>query len=342
MSKQSRKKKNNKKRRILLALLLIIFTGSILTASTYAWFTSNRTVKVDTIDVQVSAANGLQISTDAINWKTIITNDDLNDTLEDGFGYSSNVNQLPLTGNNNATVKPVSSALDIENGKLKMFLGSLENDDNGNPVLTTTRSTETKGQTGDFVVFDLFFQVTQETAVKLAEGSDVTISEGTTSNKGLKSAARVAWLNLGHVGTDASASDAQALPSGTSDTASVRLWEPNNNAHTTAAINDARSVYNLTIGASTEVTSYYGVKAAFTERSLRDLSASNIGTNFATVTPNTKSPVNGLTADADWFTLQPGVTKIRFYLWIEGQDVDCENNASGDALAYKMSFVIAS
>ena len=335
MSKsKNNKKQQNKKRRILLALLLILFTGSILTASTYAWFTSNKTVRVETIDVQVTTANGLQVSTDAINWKTIITNDDLNDTLETGFGYSGNVNQLPLTGNS-ATVKPVSTAKTVNSGKLNMYLGNLEYDTEGNPVLTTTKSTETKGKAGDFVVFDLFFQVTSDTDVKIAEGSDVKISEGTSSDKGLKSAARVAWLNLGHVGIDATPEDAQRLTSGTT----VKIWEPNNNAHTTAAINDAMSTYGLTVTSTQQIANYYGVDKEFTNVSLRNL-ATTAGENFKTVTPDIKSQVGGLTADTEWFSLEAGVTKVRFYLWIEGQDVDCENNASGDAIGYKMSFTI--
>jgi len=28
------------------------------------------------------------------------------------------------------------------------------------------------------------------------------------------------------------------------------------------------------------------------------------------------------------FELRPGITKFRIYIWIEGQDVDCEDNAS--------------
>lgn len=36
------------------------------------------------------------------------------------------------------------------------------------------------------------------------------------------------------------------------------------------------------------------------------------------------------------FTLQPGITKIRVYCWIEGQDYDCENDASGGNIALNL------
>ena len=50
-----------------------VFTIVILSTSTYAWFTSNYTVSVQPLDVQVSSGSGIQISTDAVNWKSMIT-----------------------------------------------------------------------------------------------------------------------------------------------------------------------------------------------------------------------------------------------------------------------------
>ena len=36
------------------------------------------------------------------------------------------------------------------------------------------------------------------------------------------------------------------------------------------------------------------------------------------------------------FTLAKGVTKLRIYMWIEGQDVDCENAASGGNVSFNL------
>ena len=72
MSKKS-KRKNDVKSSILVLLLIAI----LLIASTYAWFTSNRTVTVNSLDVNVAAKNGLQISADGTNWKSILQKDDL-------------------------------------------------------------------------------------------------------------------------------------------------------------------------------------------------------------------------------------------------------------------------
>lgn len=57
MTENELKRKNKKK--IFILILMILFTGVVLTSSTYAWFTANKTVTVETIDVNVAASHGL-------------------------------------------------------------------------------------------------------------------------------------------------------------------------------------------------------------------------------------------------------------------------------------------
>ena len=45
-------------------------------------------------------------------------------------------------------------------------------------------------------------------------------------------------------------------------------------------------------------------------------------------------------AQTELMTLSRGVTKIRIYMWVEGQDVDCENNASGGAIQFNLGLTI--
>ena len=104
-------KSKRKGRKVLLAIIMILFVGIVLTASTYAWFTANRTVTVESIDVQVSTSQGLQISTDAVNWKSIVTNADIT-----GVNWTGALNQIP-TGNN--TAKPVSTIGTVTNGLME-------------------------------------------------------------------------------------------------------------------------------------------------------------------------------------------------------------------------------
>ena len=39
-------------------------------------------------------------------------------------------------------------------------------------------------------------------------------------------------------------------------------------------------------------------------------------------------------------TLEAAVTKVRIYMWVEGQDIDCENNASGTDITYNIELSI--
>ena len=54
----------------------------LLVASSYAWFTANQTVTISQLQVKVEAANGLQISADAQNWKTVLDINDLKEAAE--------------------------------------------------------------------------------------------------------------------------------------------------------------------------------------------------------------------------------------------------------------------
>lgn len=86
-------KKKNTKRRLLLLLLLLILTLSVGLVGTYAWFTSNKTVNVNDMQIDVTTINGLEISSDALNWGTSIDKADLiNGYTVDGITDS---NQLP-------------------------------------------------------------------------------------------------------------------------------------------------------------------------------------------------------------------------------------------------------
>ena len=38
------------------------------------------------------------------------------------------------------------------------------------------------------------------------------------------------------------------------------------------------------------------------------------------------------------FSINSGITKIKVYMWIEGQDVDCENSASGANITFDLQF----
>ena len=325
-------KKRKKSKKIFIAILMILFTGVILTASTYAWFTANKTVTVSQIDVNVTTSEGLQISTDASTWKTVISNDDIT-----GVTYSGNTNQLPKE---TATIKPTSTIGEIDGatGFMKMFVGAVESSASGDYILTATQSIETKSTTtGDFVVFDLFFQTNAAATVYLTSSSSVKASKTAT---GIQNAARVGFVVQGHAAAGTDAATIRALKNDGTGNVKAVIWEPNFDVHTAAAVKHASDVYGLTTSQTGgSQLAYKGVKAAISDSVNIPLNSTN-ATYFGDITPNIYSPVAGIPTDKyeRVFDLESGVTKVRIYMWVEGQDVDCEDNASGGSVSYNLQF----
>ena len=338
MAKKETRKNRKRRRKLFLALIMILLLVATLGTATYAWFTANRTVTVEAITVNVSTSQGLQISTDAANWKSIVTNNDILNASWDGIN-----NQIP-NGEGN-TMAPVSTIgqTDTNTGYMKMFKGTVETDSTtGNNILSASASVEngtgTAKNQGDFIVFDLFFQSNEAHTVYLTSNSSVVYSGAT--DKGIQNTARVAFIDEGNVTFATYTPEAaQALHAGT-----LRMiWEPNYDVHTASGVANASNVYGRTVGQTGAAKQdYVGVKAPIAAATKIPLNSTN-SEYFASVT-TVGSLAAGIPTSSyiSAFPVVEGVTKIRMYLWIEGQDVDCEDHASGSALTYNLQFSIDS
>jgi len=331
MTKKEARKNRKRRRKIFLAFVMILFLALVLTASTYAWFTANRTVTVESIDVNVSTSQGLQISTDAATWKSIVTNNDITTA-----NWSGVRNQLPKGTN---TMVPVSTVgtVDSTTGFMDMYRGTVETDvTSGNNILVAEKSTEANGTAGDFVVFDLFFQSSQAQTVYLTSNSSV-VASGT--DKGIQNAARVAFIKEGSVAYGSTPASAQGLKG----EISKLVWEPNYDVHTASGVANAQNVYGVTVGQTGgSKLDYKGVKAPIAEATKVALNSDD--SNYFGDITTVGSIASGIptTSYINAFDVAEGITKIRIYMWIEGQDVDCEDHASGSALTYNLQFSIDS
>lgn len=328
------------KKKLLSAFLMLLITAVALTTASYAWFTENTTVTVSDLDVQVDATNGIQISTDGITWKTSIATTD----ITSGYSFTAadestvtDTNQLPSKLVAVSSGGVVTTTAGVNKGKLELFRGAIDST-TGTNYLTSEATREAKGTSGDFIVFDLFIQTTIDEDVYLSTGSNVVAKQG-TQDKGLKNAARVAFLNEGTVAVGSS-QEAITTQSGAT---TAWIWEPNSDFHTAAGIANYVSVYgNTGVPTSTTIMANYpAFIAAFAVGDHVPLSANATthATDFATVTPDLKTPVI-IAASSHLFAaatkIPAGVTKLRIYMWVEGQDIDCENNASGTDITFKL------
>ena len=321
MVKKNERRKNNLRYSLLLLLLLLVF----LMVSTYAWFTANQTVTISTLDVNVQTSNGLQISADAINWKTILQKADITGA---SATYTSSVNQVP------DEMQPVSSAgiVDTDTGYMDMYFGTVDALDDGTGYsLASDKEVDTRGAEGRYIAFDIFLRVDQTTPVYLTTASNIITKEG-AADKGLQNAARVAFIDEGNIADVGDSTGAQALKGGTTSI----IWEPNYDVHTAAGVANAKEIYGLdtTTTGATQL-SYQGIKAEFADTEGVTLKNTNTFSQyFQTVTP-TISTVKDFDTQQTLLNLKAGITKVRIYMWVEGQDVDCENNASGtDTVSY--------
>lgn len=331
-----KEEKNDNRKKILTAFLMLIVTAVSLTTASYAWFTENTTVSVEDIEVTVDASNGIQISTDAQKWKANITNADIL------AGYTGATNQLP------SKLSPVSTIGDVETttGFMKMFKGNLIADAKipSGYRLEATRSTEAAGTNGaagtegDFVAFDLFVLATQATSIYLTGSSDVVTSG---ADKGLKNGARLAFLYQGSTtaGDYATARTLKGASSHSAGTTSNVIWEPNSTTHTNYGIAQAAN-YGATITDGQAVTPYYGIQTEITTANALDYTSTS-ETYFKSVTPDILTTVGNGTDKTLPFNLAVGINKIRVYAWIEGQDYDCENNASGTKVVFRFQIAKA-
>lgn len=327
MSKSETKEKRRRKK-IFLAILMVLFTGVLLTTSTYAWFTANKTVTVKQIDVNVAATEGLQISVDGTTWKPTITNEDI---LGASVKYSAAVNQIPAGDSS-----PVSTVgeIDESTGFMNMYAGAIESHED-NYILTATQSKESMGTSGNFVAFDLFFRTTSPTAIYLTNASSVKYSTGP---KGLENASRVAFVMSGNTAAGSELGTIQGLKADSDS--EVIIWEPNSDVHTPAGVQNALDAYQkvTTVGPDAAALDYVGVKSEITAENNIPVNSTD-GTYFTAVTPKIKTKAAGITTTFEKaFDLQAGITKVRIYMWIEGQDVDCENDASGGSISYNLQF----
>ena len=322
------KKKSKKKVDIRSSILVLLLIAILLIASTYAWFTANTKVTISSLDVHVDAQNGIQISADGTTWKTVLQNEDIlpaNVTAK----YAGNVNQIPTN------MEPVSTTGNVNEGKMDMFYGTVAADATGTWKLTATKETDKQGTEGKYIAFDMFLKIDQDKTLTLTENSNVVfnskLQEKTT---GLENEARVAFVELGHVDTGTDLKTIQGLKAGTT----TYIWEPNYDVHTKDGKQAAFDTYGITTtetGGS--IIPYNGIKAAIDAGNAQLLN-SNDTNYFAPVTPTYST--KQAREDTEVFALKAGITKFRVYMWIEGQDVDCENNASGSDISFNVQFSI--
>lgn len=349
-----KKRTRASQRRLNNLLLILLLFAILLIMSTYAWFTANRTVNIDSISLHVTTSSGLQISANGKDWKTVLDYQDIKDAYKE---YTAARNQLP------DNLAPTSTVLEEAEGKLKMFFGDINTDleptsaTYGKYLLTSKLQTDVNtysssgnlndnGEYGSgyYFAFDIFLKDTAGADNLYMQGS---IKEDETKvqtvGKGLENAARIALIKGGFTADADTPSSVQALSTVGGD---VVMWEPNADAHTDRGIENGESLGWVTPGSLNATgnapIAYDGVNQEVQNVELSAATNTHASGAFSRVTPTwttNKDDVVDLQMPSG---LEAGATKYRVYMWIEGQDIDCQNYASGTDLIYNLSFSLDS
>lgn len=353
-----KKKTKVRKQRLNNLLLILLLTAVLLIMSTYAWFTSNKRVDIDGIDVKVRTSSGLQISANGIDWGAVVTKDELVAHVE----YPDAVNQFPVQ------MEPVSTALELDDtGKLKMFYGDIKTDMDSTPTNTTDPSdtstygkylissiqqTDREGANGYYIAFDVFLKTEMPLDTLYVSGGVSEIADSDEyKDKGTTNAARIAIIKSAtNAATDATSDIVQALSTVGGD---IKMWEPNVDTHTRNGINNGVNLgwYTTSQLATSGATplKYDALKTEFTDCVLEDVTTAKHPDYVKQFEPSdhwisdkSETYPSFAWGDATNVGLPSGISKLRVYMWIEGQDIDCENNASGTNIEFNLSFGISS
>lgn len=299
--------KNLTKKALVPAIAMAVASVIALSGVTYAWFTTGNTATVGTLDVNVQTANGIQVSLDASSWRSAISGDDIIDAIANANAYGNRVIQFP-----EGEIAPVSSAGNVVNGKLEMFYGEYNKD---GTLRSEAEVEQNRSTDGNFIAFDLFFKSSMDQTMTMKLGDTqsyvkcIDVNNGQALNVGTEKAVRVAFIPMGAAATPASAR-ALNVATGKAD-----IWEPNSQGRADGVEADGGKL------------AYNGFKTGFA------------GVAESALSENEVEAVTTFDGEYD-IALKTGINKVRVYIWLEGQDVDCINNISFGDFSVNLAFAV--
>ena len=351
-----RSKKNKKKSEMNAMFFIILLALVIFIISTYAWFSTQRNVSITNLNGTVEVAEGLEISLDAQNWSNGLVLGEEEGQLDIiDNAYAGNKNLKP------SEMLPVSTLGQVSGQQqdLQMLRGKITNSIQLSDIkaMVETESNPDSDTFPGYFAFDVFLKNSSkqddlDDVLQLNYDSSLEIMETDKSSTGLQNTARVAFAKYNGT-SDVMADQATILKetagigvgAGTSYITDVAIWEPNSNDHVDYIVQNNNKITGA--GASFNATTQmdtYALKSTSIGQTIADiykwdgtesyLAKQNVlqTTKTSTEDYSIAEGVQNLVSTTDGsttFGIAPNaICRIRIYLWLEGQDVDCINYAS--------------
>lgn len=380
VKKKKKKKQlsEDQKNKFNILLVATFFTGVLLIFSSYAWFYASLDVKIDFFKMEVSDEVGLFISLDGINYANTvnISQDTIIDDLSDI--YPNNTNQWPSNGltavssngirDNNSynfdmymgyggpprsesETQAGSNYVDIIN--YKPDLGDFFQDDEDCELaedgtckektnyLSTSLINEGKPSTLNYyIAFDFF--------LKNVTGSpysdNLYLDEGTTvyynddkhdDSDGIINSLRFGFVKIGSTSNRADAKTIQNLSC--NNNCQMIIYEPNSTNHSVKSIERIKK-YGVTLVNGEYLPTYAVINNGIYLQPASGLPGSGIALDMEHFA--LQKTITDADFDTPIFEVPNGVTKVRAYIWVEGQDVDSlETRSTGGIISIVINLI---
>lgn len=362
---KKKSKKNSRfdgrKAKLKLVFLLILCFGVLLGVTTYAWFSTNLNVRIETFRMGVKKNTGLTISLDGITFDNyiVVSSDILIDELKNT--YPDNTSQWAENG-----LVPVSSPGVLSNRNSEFFDIYVSGDGvrygknkfitpNGYvSVSKVTNEAEQRRKYNQYIAFDVFFKNESDspmpdnlyletgTEIKLATDDEDFIEltdEQKTEMIGLYNSTRIGitriddtplttWENHQYTTIQHLSCHNECF--------SI-IYDPVSRFHTQKTIDEVKNdpfyINNLTDDMTYPTYAFrsggkvYLDESVYGTRYLRELGKNPDDNMFILQNVRTENDLG-----ESLFEVPSGVTKTRLYIWIEGQDIDSIATDSKGAL----------
>lgn len=351
-----RSKKNKKKSEMNAMFFIILLALVIFIISTYAWFSTQRNVSITNLNGTVEVAEGLEISLDAENWSNgLVLGDEEGqlDIIDDAYEGNHNikptemlpVSTLGLAGSNRTDLLMLRGTL---NNSIQLNNIQEMDEEETNSEMTTYPG---------YFAFDVFLKNSSrqddiDDVLQLNYDSSLEIMETENSSTGLQNTARVAFAK--YAGTSDTMADAATILKETAGIGvggspvyitDVAIWEPNSNDHVDYVVQNNNKItgagasFNETTQMDTYALTDNSVGQSIadiykwdgTERLVQKqnvLQTTKTSTEDYSIAEGVQNLVSTSDGTTDFGIAPNKICRLRIYVWLEGQDVDCINYAS--------------
>lgn len=308
--------KNTLRRRTFVsAIAMLIVSAIVLTSSTFAWFSMARQVGVKEMELTVTSPEGVQLSANTANWTTQITIDDLNPAEGATGRFQADPDH---TNNFPKLLRPSSSRMNTARALPVFYEGSVSE----TGVLSAVQKTDA---TGGYIAFDVYLKVSEAQTIYWDDTKVTMVENG---NEEVLYSTRVALVPCGTSEDPAVAKTIITCPQG-----SAQMYEPAGYKHLAELIAAGKATDD-----SYRQTNYLNVEIPASAN--HNVS----GTGYVSTNPQfvftSNAGVQATEKDKTGmkFSVTKGITRVRAYLWIEGNDIDCLQSVGGAQLKFALNF----